>query len=108
MACSPATWPPMSSPRRSRPDRLGARHLKEYERRWRARLGPEIRAGLAFRAVAARLNDVAVDRLMELARVDGIVPLLKQTADFNWHHTAARALLKHAEFRRIVMKSMFT
>ncbi len=89
-------------------DRLGARRLKEYERRWRARLGPEIRAGLAFRAVAARLNDVAVDRLMELARVDGIVPLLKQTADFNWHHTAARALLKHAEFRRIVLKSMWT
>ncbi len=42
--------------------RLGARRLKEYERRWRARLGPEIRAGLAFRAVAARLNDRAIDR----------------------------------------------
>jgi digeranylgeranylglycerophospholipid reductase len=91
-----------------REDRLGASRLKEYERRWRARLGPEIRAGLAFRAVAARLNDVTVDRLIELARVDGIVPLLKQTADFNWHHTAARALLRHAEFRRIVLKSMWT
>jgi len=89
-------------------DRLGARRLREYERRWRARLGPEIRAGLAFRAVAAKLNDVAVDRLVELARVDGIVPLLKQTADFNWHHTAARALLRHAEFRRIVLRSMWT
>ena len=81
--------------------------LKEYERRWRARLGPEIRAGLAFRAVAARLNDGAVDRLIELARVDGIVPLLTQTADFNWHHTAARALLRHAKFRRIVLESMW-
>ena len=91
-----------------REDRLGASRLKEYERRWRVRLGPEIRAGLAFRAVAARLNDVTVDRLIELARVDGIVPLLKQTADFNWHHTAARALLRHAEFRRIVLKSMWT
>jgi digeranylgeranylglycerophospholipid reductase len=89
-------------------DRLGASRLKEYERRWRARLGSEIRAGLAFRAVAARLNDVTVDRLIELACVDGIVPLLKQTADFNWHHTAARALLRHAEFRRIVLKSMWT
>ena len=89
-------------------DSLGARRLKEYERRWRARLGPEIRAGLAFRAVAAKLNDVAVDRLVELARVDGIVPLLQQTADFNWHHTAARALLRHAEFRRIVFRSMWT
>jgi flavin-dependent dehydrogenase len=89
-------------------DRLDGRRLKEYERRWRARLGPEIRAGLVFRGVAARLNDVAVDHLMELARVDGIVPLLHQTADFNWHQTAARALLRHAEFRRIVLKSIWT
>jgi flavin-dependent dehydrogenase len=89
-------------------NRLGPRRLKEYERRWRARLGPEIRAGLAFRGVAARLTDSAVDRLMELARLDGIVPLLQQTADFNWHQFAARALLRHAEFRRIVLKSMWT
>ncbi len=79
-----------------------AARLKEYERRWRARLGPEIRAGLAFRAVASRLSDRAIDRLMELTRVDGIVPLLKQTADFNWHRSAALSLLRHASFRQIV------
>jgi digeranylgeranylglycerophospholipid reductase len=90
-----------------RDDRLSGRSLKEYERRWRARLGPEIRAGLAFRAVASRLTDGAIDRLMELARVDGIVPLLKHTADFNWHRTAARALLRHSEFRKIVLSSMW-
>jgi digeranylgeranylglycerophospholipid reductase len=90
-----------------RDDRLSGRSLKEYERRWRARLGSEIRAGLAFRAVASRLTDGAIDRLMELARVDGIVPLLKQTADFNWHRTAARALLRHSEFRKIVLSSMW-
>jgi flavin-dependent dehydrogenase len=89
-----------------RADRLTGGRLKEYERRWRKRLGPEIRAGLAFRAVASRLHDTAVDRLIELARVDGIVPLLKQTADFNWHRTATRALLSHAEFRRIVLTSI--
>jgi digeranylgeranylglycerophospholipid reductase len=89
-------------------NRLSASHLREYERRWRRRLGPEIRAGLAFRAVASRLSDHTVDRLMELTRVDGIVPLLKQTADFNWHRTAARALLRHAAFRRIVLSSIWS
>jgi digeranylgeranylglycerophospholipid reductase len=91
-----------------RDDRLDGQSLKAYERSWRARLGPEIRAGLTFRAVASRLADGAVDRLIELARVDGIVPLLKQTADFNWHRTAARALLKHAEVRRIMLSSMWS
>ena len=89
-------------------DRLQGRSLKEYERRWRARLGPEIRAGLAFRAFAARMNDVAIDRVVELSRVDGIVPLLRQTADFNWHSAAARALLRHAEFRKIVMGTIWS
>jgi geranylgeranyl reductase family protein len=89
-------------------NRLTAGRLKEYERRWRARLAPEIRAGLAFRTVASRLPDIAIDRLMELARVDGIVPLLKETANFNWHGTAARALLRHAEFRKIVMGAIWS
>jgi digeranylgeranylglycerophospholipid reductase len=83
-------------------------HMREYERRWRARLGPEIRAGLAFRAVAVRLSDRAIDALVELARVDGLVPLLKQTADFNWHRTAALSLLRSASFRRIVFSSFWS
>ena len=72
------------------------------------RLWPEIRAGLAFRAMACRLSDRTIDRVMELARVDGIVPLLKQTADFNWHGRAARALLRHSSFRRIVFGSIWS
>jgi geranylgeranyl reductase family protein len=82
--------------------------LREYERRWRARLWPEIRAGLAFRTMAARLNDRAIDALVELARVDGIVPLLKQTADFNWHGAAARSLLRNPSFRRVVFSSIWS
>ena len=88
--------------------RIDAATLRTYEQRWRARLGPEIRAGLAFRAVASRLNDRAIDALVELARVDGIVPLLRQTADFNWHRTAALSLLRHASFRRVVVSSMWS
>jgi digeranylgeranylglycerophospholipid reductase len=91
-----------------RDDRLAATDLREYERRWRARLWPEIRAGLAFRAIASRLSDRTIDRVVELARVDGIVPLLKQTADFNWHGAAARSLLRHPSFRRIVFGSIWS
>ena len=91
-----------------REDRLTSTRLREYERRWRARLWPEIRAGLAFRAIATRLNDRTIDRVIELARVDGIVPLLKQTADFNWHGAAARSLLRHPSFRRVVFSSIWS
>jgi geranylgeranyl reductase family protein len=81
--------------------------LRTYENRWRERLGAEIRIGLAFRTLASRLNDRAIDALIELARVDGIVPMLRQTADFNWHRQSALALLKHSQFRRILLSSLW-
>ncbi|HVL67916.1 MAG TPA: NAD(P)/FAD-dependent oxidoreductase [Vicinamibacterales bacterium] len=91
-----------------RDDDLSERRLKEYETRWRQRLGPEIRTALAFRALMLRLNDGAINALVELARVDGLVPLLRQTADFNWHRRAALSLLRHAQFRRIILGSLWS
>jgi hypothetical protein len=35
-----------------------------------------------------------------------VIPLLQETASFNWHRKAAIALLGHPAFRRIVFKSL--
>ena len=91
-----------------RADDLREVRLREYETRWRGRLGAEIRIGLAFRMLASRLNDRGIDALVELARIDGIVPMLRQTADFNWHRRSALALLRHAQFRRILLSSLWS
>ena len=88
-----------------RRDRLGEKTLRRYETHWRRRLGQEIRVGLAFRRIAARLSDETIDSLIDLARVNGIVPLLQENASFNWHRKAAIALLGHPSFRKIVFKS---
>jgi len=90
-----------------RDDDLREARLREYETRWRERLGAEIRIGLAFRMLASRLNDRGIDAIVELARIDGIVPMLRQTADFNWHRGSALALLRHAQFRRILLSSLW-
>lgn len=89
-------------------DDLGESRLRSYETRWRERLGSEIRIGMAFRTLVSRLNDRSIDALVDLARIDGLVPLLKQTADFNWHSTSALALLRHAPFRRILLGSLWS
>jgi digeranylgeranylglycerophospholipid reductase len=89
-------------------DDLRETRLRAYETRWRDRLGAEIRIGLAFRMLASRLNDRAIDSLIELARIDGIVPMLRQTADFNWHRQSALALLRHAQFRRVLISSLWS
>ena len=89
-------------------DDLRESRLRQYETRWRDRLGAEIRIGLAFRLLAARLNDRGIDSLVELARIDGIIPMLRQTADFNWHRQSALALLRHSQFRRILLSSLWS
>jgi flavin-dependent dehydrogenase len=89
-------------------DDLRESRLRQYETRWRDRLGAEIRIGLAFRLLAARLNDRGIDALVELARIDGIIPMLRQTADFNWHRQSALALLRHSQFRRILLSSLWS
>jgi len=91
-----------------REDDLGETRLRDYESEWRGRLGAEIRTGLAFRTLVSRINDRAIDALIELARIDGLIPLLRQTADFNWHRRSALALLRHAQFRRILLSSIWT
>jgi digeranylgeranylglycerophospholipid reductase len=88
-------------------DDLSKGRLRAYEQRWRDRLGSDIRIGLAFRTLASRLTDTAIDALVELARVDGLIPLLRETADFNWHRRSALALLRHAQFRKILLGSLW-
>jgi geranylgeranyl reductase family protein len=90
-----------------RRDRLEAAQLCRYEQRWSARIGPDIRAGLAFRRLVSRLDDRRLTAVMELARVDGVVPLLKRHADFNSHRRAVIALLRHSAFRRAVLASLW-
>ena len=91
-----------------RADDLSETRLRAYEELWQGRLGAEIRVGLQFRRLASRLNDGAINALVELARIDGLVPLLKQTANFNWHAASAVALLRYAPFRRILLASMWS
>lgn len=88
-------------------DRLHADALRPYELEWRARIGPELRAGLAFRTLVARFDNRAVDALIDLAAVDGILPLLRRHADFNWHRRTALALLRNPGFRRIVLNTLW-
>jgi flavin-dependent dehydrogenase len=87
-------------------NRLGVPELKKYEAKWRRRLGSEIRVALAFRHMAQRLDDAAINSLVHLARVNGVVPLLQETASFNWHRKAVVSLLGHSAFRKIVLRSL--
>jgi digeranylgeranylglycerophospholipid reductase len=89
-----------------RRDRLDGATLSRYQTAWRARLMPEFRAQLAMRMLAQRLTDPEIETLFELARTDGIMPIVRRTAQFNRHRNLIAALFKHPPARRVLFRRL--
>ena len=65
--------------------RLDAGGLRRYERRWQERLGQELRMSGWVRDLVSRLDDDAIDRLLEALAQDDVQSIIRATARFNWH-----------------------
>jgi geranylgeranyl reductase family protein len=87
-------------------DTLGAATLKRYQKMWKATLGAELRAQLALRLVAHRLGDRDIDALFDLARTNGVMPIVRATARFNEHRHLIVSLFKHGPVRRLFFKQL--
>jgi len=88
-------------------DCLDAGSLAAYERKWREQLGEEFAEQRSLRDLVTRLSDREIETLFELARTDGIMPIVRKTARFNDHRHLIRALLRHPPARKILFRSMF-
>jgi digeranylgeranylglycerophospholipid reductase len=87
-------------------DRLDAASLSVYEARWRARLSGEFDAQQELRRVAAGMSDDDIEAFFDLARTDGVIPLVRKTARFNEHRHLIRALFNHRPARRILFRAL--
>jgi digeranylgeranylglycerophospholipid reductase len=85
-------------------DDLSAAALGRYEQQWRAVLGEELEAQKTLRDIADRLSDAEIEDLFELARTDGVMPIVRKTAVFNRHRHVILSLLSHPPARRILMQ----
>ena len=87
-----------------RADDLSEASLGAYERRWRSILGDELDAQLMLRRIADTLSDADIESLFELARTDGIMPIVRRTATFNRHRKLILSLLGHPPARRVLLR----
>jgi digeranylgeranylglycerophospholipid reductase len=87
-------------------DHLGEDTLGTYQERWRRRFGPELRAQLALRMLAQRMSDVEIDAFFELARTNGVMPLVRRAATFNQHRHLITELFRHAPSRRLLFRRL--
>jgi digeranylgeranylglycerophospholipid reductase len=79
---------------------FGVGALAAYELGWRRAIQKEILIGYYTRRMCSRLSDSRVESLFRLAQTDGIIPIIRETADFDWHSGLIFALLERLSFMR--------
>jgi digeranylgeranylglycerophospholipid reductase len=79
---------------------FGAEALAGYEAAWRKAIQKEIVIGYTTRRMCSRLSDRQVQSLFHLAQTDGIIPIIRETADFDWHSGLIAALLQRLSFMK--------
>ncbi len=89
-----------------RQGRFSASVLGAYEERWRVHLGRELRVGVWFRQIAARLTPTDLDLLAKLAIEDGLLPLIRSVARFNWHQQLILRAVRHPGVLQIVARRL--
>jgi geranylgeranyl reductase family protein len=68
--------------------------LKEYQVMWLKKIGPELKAGKVIRSIFSRLSDKQIDILMDIAKRDGFLPMIRNM-DFDWHRDAIFYIIKN-------------
>jgi digeranylgeranylglycerophospholipid reductase len=89
-----------------RRDDVGAAGLAVYERRWKARLDPHLRVSSYLRRVYMSLSDDEIDRLVAAIAADDLRGEIRRTANFNWHGTLIRTLLRQPGIKSILIRSL--
>ena len=78
---------------------VGAKSLREYDRRWKHLMGREITVGYWARQLAGRLSDSEIERAVEAVKGDGFLPFARKQARFDWHQELIFYLLQMPAFR---------
>ena len=79
-----------------------AAFFSEYDRLWRAVLKREILVGHYVRKLFGALNDGQIERLMDVARQDGVIPLIRAKGHFDWQSGLIVDLLRKAPVFRLI------
>jgi len=73
---------------------FSARALAEYEKLWKKAIQKEILIGYYIRKICGKLSDSQIERMFQIAQTDGIIPLIREKGNFDWHSELMLALIK--------------
>ncbi|MFQ5721687.1 MAG: NAD(P)/FAD-dependent oxidoreductase [Candidatus Aminicenantales bacterium] len=75
-----------------------AKKLAEYEKLWKKAIKKEILIGYYARKICGKLSNTQIERMFQIAKSDGIIPLVREKGDFDWHSNLVLALFRKYSF----------
>ncbi len=82
-------------------DLLTTQNLSSYEKHWKKEIQKEILVGYYTRKICEKLSDSQVENMFQIARNDGVIPLIKRKGNFDWQSEVILALARRAPFKSI-------
>lgn len=79
---------------RFRDGNFTSRALAKYEKLWKKRLQREILIGYYARNNYGKLSDIQIEKIFQIARNDGLIPLIQNKGNFDWQSELILALIK--------------
>jgi len=76
--------------------------LGQYEEKWKKKINRELKLGYSFRKAFAKLSDSEIDRLFSLASMNGIMPLVRMTAKFDWHAELLCSVMRYRTIQKLI------
>jgi len=89
-----------------RRDQVSEGDLGVYETRWRARLGPHLRASSYLRRLVAKLTDRELETLLRALSAEDVQAVIRDTAQFNWHGKMIRSILSHHGVKSVLLRAL--
>jgi flavin-dependent dehydrogenase len=92
-------------------DTLGPRSLNEYEKRWKALLGRELRISRRIRRTFVNVSDAQMDELVQILDRPKLLALVSDRGDLDFPSELAKLLFRQApgllKFAGPFIKSLF-
>ena len=72
------------------------------QEKWKRKINRELKLGYSFRKAFAKLSDSEIERLFSLASMNGIMPLVRMTAKFDWHAELLCSVMRYRTIQKLI------
>ncbi|OGF65053.1 MAG: hypothetical protein A2Y62_16625 [Candidatus Fischerbacteria bacterium RBG_13_37_8] len=79
---------------------LSAKALSHYEKLWKKALRKEIQIGYYARKISGKFSDSQIEKIFHIAQTDGIMPLVDEKANFDWHSSLIVSLIRKSTMHK--------